>query len=246
MKYKKITFVLTVLSIVLFPFNKILACDCGAIPVCEAYSKAEKIFTGKLEKVVEDKTASIYTIQAHFSVNKTFKGKTDKIEIVTFRLGDCQWIDFNNGEEYFVYAEDSNVNSYCNRTALLSNAKPDVDYAAAISESSPIFSITGQIYPFEQFSKNDREKLSLFVKSKKASNKVEIDKNGFFSFAVKANQTFEVNLLLPFEADISFVQNREPPPFRLSNSGSQTKLQYDLQFKPNDCDFRVISVLKKN
>lgn len=246
MKYRKITRVFTALSFVLLSFRKTLACQCEPIPICEAYSKAKKVFTGKLNKVIEDKTAPYYTVQAHFSVNKTFKGKTDKIEIVTFELGDCQWIDFKDGEEYFVYAEDLNINTYCNRTVILSNAKPDLEYANTISESSPIFSITGQIYPYEQLSINDLKKIKLFIKSKGGRKEVKIDKNGFFNFVARKKQTYEVNLLLPFKADISFMQDKEPPPNKVSKSTLSTKVQYDLQFKPNDCDFRIISIAKKD
>lgn len=246
MKYRKITRVFTALSFVLLSFSKILACQCEPIPICEAYSKAKKVFTGKLEKVTEDKTAPYYTVQAHFSVNKTFKGKTDKIEIVTFELGDCQWIDFKDGEEYFVYAEDSNINTYCNRTIILSKAMPDLEYANTISESSPIFSITGQIYPYEQMSVSDLKKTKLFIKSKDSKKEVKIDENGFFNFVARKKETYKVILSLPFKADVTFMQYDDPPPNKISNSTLQTKVQYDLQFKPNDCDFRVISIAKKD
>ena len=59
---------LIILATSFFSTINILACECNIPSICAAYTRAKKVFVGKLEKVVKDELNSRNTIKAHFEL----------------------------------------------------------------------------------------------------------------------------------------------------------------------------------
>lgn len=246
MKFKREFSLFIVLIIILVSFYETLACECNESDICNAYSKAEKVFIGKLEKVEKDEKAPVYSIQAHFSVEKTYKGKTEKIEIVTFKLGDCEWLNFIEGEKYFVYSNKLNINTYCSKTKFLKFAKTDIEYANSLSEKYPIFTIKGFLPQIDSRNPNLLKQIKLYLKFATNRRRIKIDKDGFFSFVVRKKGKYEISISLPFKAEVYVLRST----FDVENSAKvstlndSTKIQYEVEFRPNECDYREIRVVK--
>ena len=68
MKNGHLLHLLVILAIVFFLTNNTFACECNIPSICVAYSRAKKVFVGKLEKVVKDELNSRNTIKAHFEL----------------------------------------------------------------------------------------------------------------------------------------------------------------------------------
>ncbi len=248
-KYQVKTNFIVVITLLFFFNTKIFACYCEYPSVCEAYSKAKKVFVGKLEKVVKDEKASYYTIDAYFSVEKTYKGKTEDAEIIKFKLGDCSDLKLIVGEKYFVYAENSNINSYCNRTNLLSGAKLDLEFIGKISQTKPVFTIRGYISQYNQLPqkeitpKKDTKNFKITIKNGKKFYKVVVDKYGGFNFILKKEGVYHVVIQLPFlaeiEADNDSARNHES--VKITSTKTKTRIEYDAVFKANECDIKKFS-----
>lgn len=215
--------------------NQVFACGCEVPTICQAYTRAGAVFTGILSKIEKDENSSIETVFAHFTVEKTFKGRTGKIEVVKFIIGSCEKT-FKIGEKYFVYKEsDSSVNRVCNLTDTLDRSISDLEYASSLSETTPIFTISGRI---DGLSRDEIGKAKLIIKSQNNRRQIPLDNDGFFDFAAKEDTTYQVKILLPFEATI-FIESLGE-----GEKLTGTIVEYSLPFRPNECDYRKISVSK--
>ena len=90
------------LGIILFSQISILACSCSPKLSCEEFSEAEAVFIGKLERIGENTGDTWNGTSGYFLVEKTFKGKTEKIEHVALPNGGCLDVKLTIGETYFV------------------------------------------------------------------------------------------------------------------------------------------------
>lgn len=223
------------------------ACQCEIPSVCLAYSRAKKVFIGKLEKIVETQNDHKNLIVAYFRVEKTFKGKRTNQENVTFKISECDLIKFQVGEKYFVYVDDSGINTYCNRTGNLADAKNELDYVNNLSIKHPIFTISGYIPKTDTASDSFEKGIKLIIRHGKKKTDVLIDKNGLFSFTARKKGIYEVAIQAPFDSnvtvrnDISYFGENV---IKVTNSLNKTLVKYRLEFKPNECDFKEFHFIK--
>ena len=239
-RLKKV-FTLTALMIFSLSYN-VFACLCRLPFPCTAYSRAEAVFIGKLEKVERDKSKDAYTVNAYFSVEKTFKGKTSEVENISFLIADCDR-EFKVGEKYLVYKESAENYTLCNQTGLLSWAVKDLQYINNLSETHPVFNISGYI---PDSTENISQPFKISVTNGRYRPRVTIDKNGLFDFTVKRKGTYHIKIILPFRVKKGalFMKNDSGQyvfPDKISAGKSSTVIEYELKFKPNDCDHREIT-----
>jgi len=113
------------------------ACSCAELPsVKDEFERSKAVFSGKVVAIKEKRSFTGYTTQSVlFDVTSTWKGVDQSQMIITTGQGggDCG-IDFTEGEEYLVYANDSNmygaeslVTIICDRTDALSSLQEDLE-----------------------------------------------------------------------------------------------------------------------
>jgi hypothetical protein len=235
----------TILFVIFLSFANVIACECNLPQICVAYSRAKKVFIGKLVKVEENELLSRNIVKVHFSVEKTYKGETQKVEIVTFKNSDCLIIKFKEGEKYFVYAENANFNTYCNRTTYLSSAKKEIEHVNSLAKNKPIFNIKGVIARGDTISDDELRKIEIFVTIRNKKNKVILNEGGMFNYTVTKKGLYKINILVPFDSRITTMNDL--PVFgdvRVITTSDSTLISYNLEFKPNECDFREIQIIK--
>jgi hypothetical protein len=218
--------------------SKAVACECPQRVICQAYSRAKAVFIGTVQKIEYIN----YSQKITFSVEKTFKGKTGKIETANFFEGDCG-NSFKIGEKYFVYKEAQA--EPCNRTFLLSASRYDLEYAESLSENNPVFNINGIL---ENLSEVEAKSAKITIEKGQKTFEPDFDEYGNFSFKASENGIYRIKIVLPFRAQISLSRFKEntilPKNAKLSLTAQQTVLEYDVEFKPNECDFRWFLVYK--
>lgn len=226
--FSKIVTAFFLLLFVLFSFANVSACICNIPSVCTAYSRGKKVFIGKLDKVIEDENKGDLIVTAHFAVEKTYKGKTDEVEIVTFEMGACGELDFIIGGKYFVYAEGANKNTFCNRTVPLSRSGAELSYANSLSETNPIFTIRGNIWSLPE---SEIKNTKITIERGRKKHKLVAKEHGMFSFTVKKKGMYHVKIQLPFKAKINVNNDRSilTDTVKISSTPSQTTIEYDLE-----------------
>jgi hypothetical protein len=224
----KVLFVIVLL--VLVSFDKALSCDCHSQHVCVDYSQAKFVFIGKLLKVVDVDKTNQFDVYAHFKVEKTFKGKTDVVEVVKFNISCRENFKFEIGERYLVYSDD--FKNPCNRTDLLSNLKSDLDYIKTLSERIPSFTIHGKL----GITESEAKETKVIINDGKREYLTEVDKYGQYSFVSTNNTNFHIKIVLPFYAEVNGYGIKA-----VSFKPNQTTIEYDVSFKPNECNFREIT-----
>ncbi|MET1032423.1 hypothetical protein [Domibacillus tundrae] len=112
------------------------ACSCIEPPgVKEEFSLSKAVFSGKVIEVEEKKSITgLLTKSVLFEINETWKGAAQsQVEITTGNGGgDCGY-EFKGGQEYLVYANDSDMFGsneltaiICSRTTEISAAQEDL------------------------------------------------------------------------------------------------------------------------
>lgn len=235
---------LILLSINFLSVNKVLACQCGPELICQAFSRAESVFIGKVEKIEAYKDEIAYPkIKVSFSVEKSYKGKNEKIEFADFYRNDCG-NEFTVGEKYFVYKYKSA--RACNRTERLSVMSRDFDFAESLSESSPVFFIKGRL---NDLSEEEIKNTRVTIEKGQAKYDSNFDKYGNFNFTATEKGRYRVKITIPFDSQMSIVQDVEPflpENMKVSKADGQTVLEYEAEFKPNECDAYEFYVYKRN
>jgi hypothetical protein len=222
--------IFVIILMVLVFFDKAISCDCHSQNVCVDYSQAKFVFIGKLLKVVEVDKTNKFDFYAHFKVEKPFKGKIDKVEVVKLNTSCRENFKFEIGEKYLVYSDD--FRSPCNRTDLLSKMKSDLDYIKTLSETTPSFTVHGKLGITESEAKETR----VTVSDGKREYPTEVDKYGQYSFVSTNNTNFHIKIVLPFYAEVNGYGIKA-----VSFKPNQTTIEYDVSFKPNECNFREIT-----
>jgi hypothetical protein len=242
--FSMIVSALVLLSINLLSVKQAFACQCGPELICEAFSRAESVFIGKVEKIESYKDEIAYPkIKVVFSVEKTFKGKNEKLVSADFSQGDCGNV-FSAGERYFVYKYK--VTRICNRTDRLSVMSRDLEYAESLSESSPVFFIKGRL---NDLSEDEINNTRVTIEKEQTKYDSNFDKYGNFNFKAVEKGIYRVKIRLPFDAQISITQDVEPflpENMKMSKDVNQTTLEYEVEFKPNECDGKQFYIYRLN
>ena len=112
------------------------ACSCAEPPgVKEEFSLSKEVFIGKVTEIDENKSVSgLLTKSVLFKVNETWKGVNQpRMKVITGNGGgDCGY-EFKEGQEYLVYANESDMYGsneltviICGRTNEISAAQEDL------------------------------------------------------------------------------------------------------------------------
>lgn len=131
-----LSFIFCLLFIGTFP-SMASACECAELPSVEAeFENSKAVFSGKVIDIREKGSLKGYRSKSVlFEVKNTWKGVTQSQIIITTGQGggDCG-IDFKEGEEYLVYANDSTmygkktlVSIICDRTNDLKSSQEDLE-----------------------------------------------------------------------------------------------------------------------
>jgi hypothetical protein len=205
-------------------------CECEIPAICQAFSRAELVFVGKLIKIEEaPPTTGVEQVYADFDVSESFKGSPSKIQRVEFLLGTC----FDRpqvGENYFVYKNsNTRLEYYCDRTRKVDTAQTDLAYARSLAKAPPQFIINGVV---NGLSTSEVRKTRIFVIYKLKSSPVKIMEDGSFHYSGKKEGKYEVRIYFPTK----FI-------FTVKSSHGEMEIfaestSYTLDFKANECDFR--------
>ena len=212
--------------------DQVPACN-PAVPIlCQAYSRAEAVFVGKLVKVEKADTGTRQVI-AHFSVKKVYKGDVAGSEVVHFGASDCDPTLSEIGKDYIVFKEPYRRPPHvANLTSTVLKFPTGVEYAEARLTKEPVFEIAGRIDLRQIGSKP----VGVAVGVGSNRHTVTVDKDGFFSFTAKKNATYEIEITLPFNA----LTRTEILGTIYESEG--TSIRYSVTFKPNECDYREFYV----
>jgi len=117
------------------------ACSCAELPTAaEELERSKAVFSGKVLDIKDKRSAQGYvTKSVRFEVTKTWKGVEQSQIIITTGQGggDCGF-NFTEGQEYLVYANDSDmygakalVTGICDRTNYLTALEDDLQILGA-------------------------------------------------------------------------------------------------------------------
>jgi hypothetical protein len=143
--------------------ERVDACSCAQITLCEGYQNASIIFVGTVSSEaptkikVEERISGNNEILTRserlfrFAIEQSFKGnESGEIEIQTgMDGGDCGYT-FKSSERYLVYANfDRRTQRYrtsiCTRTRLFSGASEDLDFLRGLPDSATKTRISGTV-----------------------------------------------------------------------------------------------------
>jgi len=137
---KAMTLLAFIFMIVSFP-SQTSACSCANLPSVEdEFERSKAVFSGKVVDIKEKRSLKGYrTNSVLFEVTNTWKGVEQTQIIITTGQGDgdCGY-PFKKGQEYLVYADDSNMygatslaSVICDRTDILSTSQEDIEILGA-------------------------------------------------------------------------------------------------------------------
>lgn len=217
--------------------NSTFGCSCNVVPPCVSYTEAVKVFVGKLQSISEIEQATIPSVYVKFSVEKVYKGDLGKTELVKFETGGCKRT-FKLGESYFVYVyDDINFSrQYCDRTDILSNASLDINYVNDLTENNPKFSIFGDIYGV---SESDLNNLNVQIKNDDERFNVLLNSLGHYNFNAVKDKKYEVQITIPFEAEI-YTND-----VNINYENGRSVIKYSTKFSKNGCSYRAFNVTKQ-
>lgn len=154
-------FQLSLFTVVLFVVGvsatTVHACSCmNSGPPCQAYWKADVVFSGTAKKGKEIPTSSGWRRNSiPFTIESTFKGRIpgNEIEVKTGTGGgDCGY-PFESGQQYLVYAwsnDDGTLStSICSRTRPLNEAADDLQYFRNIPRTNSGANIQVKVVRYE-------------------------------------------------------------------------------------------------
>lgn len=234
---QKLCIFLLAIAISQFASPYIYACQCDIPDVCQAYTRADKVFVGKLIKIEDYDGLSTYAVKAFFEVSETFKGTTDKIQPVVFSIGSCER-KFVTGLKYFVYAEPPDkLNVVCNLTQTFSESSYSYKYAKSLSDSDPVYNMNGVI---DGLSEEERKKIKITVEQNNKIFPIKLDEDSTYNFVTRNKSDINVKIEFPFSGEFETLLLEKIHEFSEGN-----KIEYSLKFRPNECDSRAIIVQNK-
>ncbi len=222
---------------------RVFACVCDFKMICEEYSLAKAVFTGKLVRVEESPQKPSANATAYFEVEKTFKGSPGKVEQMDFLIGGSCERKLTVGEIYFVYQSGEKYLNPCNRTDLLSALTDDLKYAEGLSAANPVFTIGGKI---NDLSKDELKNAEVWLETGQRKISLPLSEYGNFKFEAKEKSSYRVKMVLPFDAGIVMLSMSgkigfsEGYHYEVTHSEKKTIIEYRLEFEPNSCNYRQV------
>ncbi|QED46928.1 hypothetical protein [Cytobacillus dafuensis] len=139
---KKVISILLFISIGLFLSTTfptdVNACSCAERPSVESeFQRSQAVFSGKVVDVMEKRSIKGFMSKSVlFEVSETWKGvKQSQVIIATGQGGGDCGIDFKVGNDYLVYAHESDmygakslISIICDRTSELSTSQEDLEF----------------------------------------------------------------------------------------------------------------------
>lgn len=223
------------------------ACSCSLPSVCRAYSQAAAVFIGRLEDIRDtdpDKSTTPFRPKTgRFSVERVFKGAVSNEMLITFEPDSCIDRQFTIGRKYFIYTDTSNTVQQCNRTLLYDEKSPDYLYASNLVAKRPILMIRGRIIGLDA---TDLRTVKVLITGIKKRFELNVDGEGIFSLTVRERGAYNVELNLPRAGAVEATSGDIGYDVQTMNSETRTVVRYEVEFRPNSCDDRQLSVLKAN
>ena len=232
---------LVFVSLWLLSFPRLMyACQCETPVICVAYSQADLVFTGELKKIEID-TSDPYIQVVYYQVEKAYKGIPDKIETQKFVNTECN-IDFTIGERYFVYLEKEKITDPCNRTVSMSQAEAEIAHASGLSTGKPIYMIHGFISGLDE---EDLRKTKISIRNEAEIHNVNIEVDGHFGLTAEKPGKYKVKIEIPNKIDVQvvkdgYIDTSSIP--KISQTETKTVVEYELVYKPNECDYRTLII----
>ena len=114
------------------------ACSCAELPsAASELERSKAVFSGKVLDINEKRSSQGYiTKSVRFEVTKTYKGVEQSQIIITTGQGGGDWgFNFTEGQEYLVFANDSDIYG---AKALVTGICDRTNYLTALKEDLPI------------------------------------------------------------------------------------------------------------
>lgn len=234
---KKLSLIFLTLSLFWLFSITALACSCYSTLPCEAYTKADQVFIGKLQKLEKVENSRFAEVYAYFAVERMFKGNFKKEIIVKYETM-CRSKPFEIGETYFVYDDSGQMNNMCNRTNVFYKkfSKDDLDlkYAESLSTDKLQFSILGRL---DELSESELKQTFIEIADDEKSYRISPTKDGVFNFLGYKQNTYNVKITIPFLAEVFPGYQASNPNFTTTKLKTQTSVDYKLSFQPNGCHY---------
>ena len=114
------------------------ACSCIKMSPSEGRSSSRTVFSGEVIQIEPNQATRFGGLEITFRVGRVWKGDPqEEVKVHTAGTSAACGYGFIKGERYLVYAVHDDADpmrvSLCGRTALLENAKEDLDYLGAPS-----------------------------------------------------------------------------------------------------------------
>lgn len=223
------------LLVLMFSPNVVFGCECSIPTVCQAFTRAEGVFIGKVTSVKNVESTVISRVLVTFEVEKIYKGESRTSEAVEFEVSDCFPVSFAVGERYFVYKDPARDKFVCNRTDTVANSAAEIEYADKIASNNDLRTIGGFIHGL---SDEELKLASVIIESGNERHDVKIDQHGAFTFSSDSGSDQIVRISLPFDSNVHIKDLLGIYPF------SGRTIEYDLKLGPGECSYREINVLK--
>ena len=137
MNKKSVFSLLFLFSIFTFGFSIVEACSCVQMSSCEAFARAEIVFTGKIVKAVDTEGSRKHQVQ----VEETFLGleNTPLVDVFTDTASSCMFT-MTKGEDYLIFAWRNKETGalwtgMCSHTAQTEDAGEDLKYLRSVKTS---------------------------------------------------------------------------------------------------------------
>jgi hypothetical protein len=224
--------------------HDVLACECDSPEVCTAYSRAERVFAGRALAVKEFDSEGRHFVKVEFEVEKLYKGSSIPKQEVVFERWECVPIRFAAGVEYLVYVNRNGDHSPCNRTTYLKGAKLDLSYIDGLSNDRPVFTVHGSLGGAEGVPIASIRNAEVYIKDSRGRVRVALNEKSEFDWQSRITGQYEVEIHIPLNVGVIAKDDRAYLPVQVTNDPTSTVIRYILSFKPNECDYREISIYK--
>lgn len=177
----------------------------------------------------------------HFSVEQPFKGvAVDRLEVATSTGTDCD-LDFEIGEQYFVYAYQilptkRLTTGACTRTRKLSIAKEDMDQVRELLAMSPhrTWLIGRDGKPSSLLAGSE-----VIVESQGKVSTTLVKKGGDFTVELPGAGTYQVTIIAP--AGVELLNHSTQ--WRIFDKNGRSAVQFERPVAEGQCEFLDFSLM---
>lgn len=218
------------------------ACRCAFEPVCSRYSRAVKVFTGRVTAINIEEMERGDTRTVTFQVIERFKGNVKDFASVEFPVSDCA-PKFVIGKEYLLYdyyrqRADDNI---CNGTLPIDFASPGLEYARQARSGPPRYGLYVTVNGISG------KEASTGIATVNTGNEIitlKPDDYGEFMFSTLKTGKFVFSMSFPFDV-VGGMQIFNPPWEYIGIDWGLEKFEKEFDLKPNDCKLLEINVKRK-